>query len=244
MRINPIIRILLVFGLFSSLILGCASSKSRTMGWSAKNIAQSYDRVVNLRDDDNKIIASVDRDWVRSMMVIKTRIERAVEIPTYLLIIEGEKPNAFAWISEQRNMVAFNLAMVEFLQKDADQFAFVFSHEIAHNVEKHSVENRKRNEGLDALGLAVGFGLSFVGVPGGGTISDAGISLVKRKFDRDQEREADALGMRYMKLAGFNPQGAILFNQRMLRKSVGSSIPFLSTHPTGKERIENLKNSM
>ncbi|MBF0381285.1 MAG: M48 family metalloprotease [Magnetococcales bacterium] len=235
---------LLIVTVLTLTLFGCATKKSNTNVWNATQIAQSRYAKVNLYDSNNKKIGSVDTNWIRSIIVIKNRIERVAKIKTHLLITEGEDPNAFAWTNEKHNMVAFNLAMLDFLQKDADQFAFVFSHEIAHNVKRHSQKSSDRDGGLNALGYAVGFGLSMAGIPGAGMLSDAGVTLVKRKFDRDQEREADALGLQYMREAGFNPQGALKFNQRMFNKSKGSSLPFLSTHPTGQERIDSIKSAL
>ncbi|MBF0445377.1 MAG: M48 family metalloprotease [Magnetococcales bacterium] len=225
-------------------IFGCATSTPTTSSWSVEQIAHSNFANINLQNSNKEIVGTVSRDWVRSMVDIKYRIEKVAKIKTHLMITEGDTPNAFAWSNKQHNMIAFNVAMLDFLQKDVDQFAFVFCHEIAHNVKKHSQESSDRDGGLDVLGYAVGVGLSVAGVTGARMLSDAGVTLVKRKYDRDQEREADALGLQYMKLAGFNPQGAIKFNQRMLNKSEGTSLPFLSTHPTTQERINNLKRAL
>jgi predicted Zn-dependent protease len=235
---------LLITALVALSIFGCATSTPNSSSWSAAQLANSNFTTINLQNSDKKMVGTVSRDWMRSMMLIKNRIERVAKIKTHLMITEGESPNAFAWTSNQHNMIAFNIAMLDFLQNDVDQFAFVFCHEIAHNVKKHSEESSDRDDGLNALGYAVGVGLSVAGVPGGGMLSDAGVTLVKRKFDRDQEREADALGLQYMKLAGFNPQGAIKFNRRMMTESEGTSFPFLSTHPTGQERINNLESAL
>lgn len=62
-----------------------------------------------------------------------------------------------------------------------------------------------------------------------------------RPFSRAQELEADALGPQYMARAGYDPQAAIAFWQRMQQLSGdGGPPPFLATHPSSTQRIEEL----
>ncbi len=222
------------------LLSGCAKSPSATQSWNVQRIAQLDTQDVQLMDTRNRAVGMVDRDWIRRMIDAQQRIEKVVGIRTVLLLIEGRDPNASAWMEKRRKVVAFNLGMVRFLEGDIDQFAFVFGHEIAHNLKRHSESRQTRDMGISAVSFALGAGLSYLGVPMGGTITDLGGDMVKRKFDRDQERESDALGIHFMIKAGFDPRGAIRFHQRLLGISDPSYFPFLSTHPTGQERIDNL----
>ena len=62
------------------------------------------------------------------------------------------------------------------------------------------------------------------------------------KYSRTHEYEADHLGLIFMAMAGYNPEEAVAFWQRMVAQSKGSAPPeFLSTHPAGENRIQNLK---
>jgi predicted Zn-dependent protease len=54
-------------------------------------------------------------------------------------------------------------------------------------------------------------------------------------------READAVGVGYAMSAGYDPYGAVRIHEKLLQASGGSLLPFLSSHPSGEERIENLK---
>ena len=67
-------------------------------------------------------------------------------------------------------------------------------------------------------------------------------NLVMLGYSRKQETEADELGLIFMKLAGYNPNYALTFWERMSSASGGKQSPeFLSTHPNDKTRIENIK---
>lgn len=78
-------------------------------------------------------------------------------------------------------------------------------------------------------------------MPGAATIAGLGADLIDASYSRDQEREADALGVGYVMSAGFDPNGGIRLHEKLLKTSRGLSLPFLSSHPSGEERIENLK---
>ena len=81
----------------------------------------------------------------------------------------------------------------------------------------------------------------MAGVPGAGYISGFGADLIEASYSRDDEREADAFGVEYMTAAGFDPGATVRLHEKMLKLPSGVRIPFLSSHPSGQERIENLK---
>ncbi len=81
----------------------------------------------------------------------------------------------------------------------------------------------------------------MAGVPGGGLISGFAADVIDSVYSRDQEREADALGVDYMLANQYDPQGAIRLHELLVKSSSGFRIPFLSSHPSSDERIENLR---
>jgi predicted Zn-dependent protease len=81
----------------------------------------------------------------------------------------------------------------------------------------------------------------MAGVPAAGLISGLGADIIESSFSRDDEREADAWGIDYMMAAGSDPWAAVRLHEKMLALPGGVRIPFLSSHPSGQERIENLK---
>ncbi len=126
--------------------------------------------------------------------------------------------------------------------------AVVMGHEIAHAIAKHGNERM-------SLQLAQQFGGQTLSALAGSQPGVAqnlimaaygvGSGLGVLKYGRNQESEADRLGLIFMAMAGYNPQEAVPFWQRMEAKSGGQAPPeFLSTHPSAGTRQNDLKRHM
>ena len=125
--------------------------------------------------------------------------------------------------------------------------AIVLGHEIAHAVAKHSAEQMskqiRQQYGTQILGGILG---SAVGNNIGSAvqaITSAGFSFANLKYSRDNETEADHMGLIFAAMAGYDPQEAIPFWQRMSQGSTGQS-DILSDHPSDDKRIANLQKVM
>ena len=132
--------------------------------------------------------------------------------------------------------------------KNKDALSIVMGHEIAHAVAKHSVERMSQamtvNLGTQVadifLGGAINRTRNTVGQSTGLDILKVGIM---NPFGRKQESEADYLGLIFSSLAGFDIRESVPLWERMAKKNKGKEPPvFLSTHPSTKNRIENLNN--
>ncbi len=132
--------------------------------------------------------------------------------------------------------------------KNIDALSIVMGHEIAHAVAKHSVERMSHamtiNLGTTVadifLGGAINRTRNTVGQNTGLDIFQLGIM---NPFGRKQETEADYLGLIFSSLSGFDIRESVNLWQRMAEKNKGKEPPvFLSTHPSSKQRIENLKD--
>jgi predicted Zn-dependent protease len=127
------------------------------------------------------------------------------------------------------------------------QLAAVLGHEIGHVTGRHSADQMSRQQ-LATLGLGVGLAVKPELEPLAG-IAQTGIGLLSLKFGRDHEREADALGLRYMSAAGYAPhEMSAVF--RMLER-VGAQgkdthrLPgWLSTHPSPQDRLQRIESSL
>jgi predicted Zn-dependent protease len=129
------------------------------------------------------------------------------------------------------------------ITKDADGLATVMGHEIAHAFARHGAERMSSGILQQAGGVAVALGTEKSKRADIWNMAyGIGSQLGKLKFSRTQESEADKLGLVFMIMAGYNPNKAIEFWQRMAENSKGEKPPvFLSTHPADATRIADLK---
>ncbi len=134
------------------------------------------------------------------------------------------------------------------ITKNTDALSIVMGHEIAHAVARHSVERMSHAMTLNLgttvadifLGGAINRTRNTVGQNTGLDIFQLGIM---NPFGRKQETEADYLGLIFSSLSGYDIRESVKLWERMAKKNKGKEPPvFLSTHPSSKKRIENLKN--
>ncbi|MDD6842661.1 MAG: M48 family metallopeptidase [Prevotellaceae bacterium] len=132
--------------------------------------------------------------------------------------------------------------------KDEASLAIVLGHEIAHAVAKHSAE-RLSNEVRKQYGSQIlGGVLSTSGVSTewqslGSVAFGLGSKLGSAAYSRSQENEADHLGLIFAAMAGYNPEVAVPFWQRMAAQTAGTSSVF-SDHPSDEKRIKNIQGWM
>ncbi len=159
-------------------------------------------------------------------------------------LIEDETPNA--WAMPGGKMVVYTGILP--YTKTPEGLAVVIGHEIAHAVARHGNERMSQGLLIQTGGLALSLALSekpqatqqlFMAAFGIG--STVGISL---PFSRTHEYEADYLGLIFMAMAGYNPNAAVEFWERM--SALGGSRPpeYLSTHPSDQNRIANIQKMM
>jgi len=128
--------------------------------------------------------------------------------------------------------------------QDETGLAVVLGHEVAHAIAKHANERMSQQmlaqygaAGLDALLSKSSSAVQTIGQTVYGLGAQYGVML---PFNRKQELEADHLGLIFMAIAGYSPQAAIPFWQRMSQQ--GSSVPeFMSTHPSDNTRIADIQ---
>ncbi len=129
--------------------------------------------------------------------------------------------------------------------KTADGLAVVMGHEIAHAVAKHSNE-RISQQMLASFGASItNAALSQKSAGTRSTINalygiGAQIGVIL-PFSRQQEYEADRLGLIFMAMAGFDPNEGVAFWQRMSADKTGATFEFMSTHPSDANRIAKMK---
>lgn len=137
------------------------------------------------------------------------------------------------------NKVGFYRGLYEISDRD-DYIATVLGHETGHVTGRHAAERYSRAAatqlGLQVAGTQINSQLAMAAL---GLGAQVGLLL---PFSREQEAEADILGLNYMQRAGYDPKQAIPFWQRM-QEGGGSRPPeFLSTHPDPDNRIQRIRN--
>lgn len=192
----------------------------------------------------------------RSQMVTRvgTRIKSAVE--NYMLQnnMSGELKK-FSWefntISEEvinawcmpGGKVVVYTGLLPITQNET-ALAVVMGHEIAHAIARHGNERMSEGLLLNLGGLALQEALKnkkeetqliFLGLYMIG--SNLAVAL---PHSRMQESEADKLGLIFMSMAGYNPEEAVPFWQRMASVNKNKTPQFLSTHPSDEKRIKDL----
>lgn len=217
---------------------GCATQRPQ---WEADNIANSPSSHLNLTDQKGKVYATVNTESVRVAIAAKNKVEESAgHIRTKFWIDAEKNPNAFAWYNNGQASITLNIGMLQILGEDEEAHAALFGHELAHLYLGHNAKYAQRNSARQAGAAALGLALGLAGVPGGGTIADVATTAIATSYSRDDEREADAQGVKYMVQAGYDPYGAVHMQEK-LANAGGFSIPFLSSHPSGSERIKDMK---
>lgn len=165
-------------------------------------------------------------------------------LPWEFTLLDDDIINAFALPGGK---VFLSRGLAEKMTNEA-QLAAVVGHEIGHVTARHSNERFGQQLGLGIGGAVLGAVIGGVidsdngvgiGAGVGGTVG--GIAALS--YSRDQEIEADRLGMRYMERLGYDPRGAIQVQEILGEASKGQSRPpeILSTHPLSSTRIRALE---
>lgn len=211
--------------------------------WRLEAIAKSEAPAVQLHKGPNRTyVGTLSTLRARLIVEVKTRLESQTGVAADLVLIEGNRPNAFSTpTSKAGPIVGLNLGMIELLGDDRDAYAAVLGHEYAHLTLRHR-EARMGRESLRLLGTAaLAIALGSRGMNhGAADVANLTTQAISTTFSREEERDADRAGLRYAAAAGFDPYGAVRTWERM---SAGGdrSVPFLSSHPASAERVENMR---
>lgn len=151
---------------------------------------------------------------------------------------------ANAWCMPGGKVVVYTGIMP--LVQNENGLATVLGHEIAHAIARHG--NERMSQELAAQFGGEALNVALAKEPGQtrdifNTVYGVGSQVGLLKYSRTHESEADHMGLIFMALAGYNPQEAVPFWQRMAAQSQGSGKPpeILSTHPSDATRIKQIQ---
>ncbi len=184
-------------------------------------------------------------DEVGQKLKNQTETDGPTRAWTYTLL-DSDVINAFALPGEK---VFISRALADKLTSEA-QLAGVLGHETGHVMARHTSKRMAETN-------AVGIGATILGAIGGAitkndtvksglpTLLGAGGQVYLLNHSREEESEADSLGMRYMTRAGYNPHGQLEVMQVLQRESgTGGSPEWLQTHPLPATRIQRVQQEL
>lgn len=159
-------------------------------------------------------------------------------------LVEDETPNAWCMPGGK---VVFYTGILPYT-KDESGLAVVMGHEIAHAIARHGNERMSHQLGVQLGGMALSAAIQekpeqtqMLYLAAFGLGSQVGFML---PYSRLHETEADKMGLVFMAMAGYDPNAAVPFWERMADSSGQKPPEFLSTHPADQTRIQNLKAYM
>jgi Zn-dependent protease with chaperone function len=155
-------------------------------------------------------------------------------------LIGSKQINAFCMPGGK---IAFYTGILEQLQLTDDEVAMVMGHEMAHALREHARERIAKTQATN-LGLRLGSQLLGLGDLGNLAASLGG-QLLTLKFSRGDESDADLVGLELAARAGYEPSAAVSLWRKMGQATGGKEgLAFLSTHPSGPERIRELQQNV
>lgn len=196
----------------------------------AKNtlVAQNSAQVLRLRTIAQRIIPFV-ADWN----------SRAKDWRWEVNLINAKDINAFCMPGGK---IVFYSGILQTLKLSDDEVAMVMGHEIAHALREHA---RERMGKTAATGIGAGLLSQILGLGQvGQTVTNYGAQLLTLQFSRENETDADLVGMELAARAGYDPRAGVSLWKKM-DASGGSAPPqWLSTHPSSSSRISEIEANL
>ncbi|ABE42175.1 M48 family metallopeptidase [Polaromonas sp. JS666] len=190
-------------------------------------------------------LAPADHPQLRRLRAIAARLvphtaqwnDRAREWRWEVNLIGSKQINAFCMPGGK---IAFYTGILDQLKLTDDEAAMVMGHEMAHALREHARARIAKSQGTGTL-LSLGAQLLGLGQIGDMAAS-IGTQLLTLRFSREDETDADLVGLEVAARGGYNPQAAVSLWEKMGQAGGGASGPsFLSTHPSGPARIQQLQ---
>lgn len=159
-------------------------------------------------------------------------------------LIASDQINAFCMPGGR---VGFFSGIITKLKLSDDEVAAIMGHEIAHALREHGRAQMGKSAATN-VGARLGGALisAWLGIDPGvtDTVAQYGAKALTLMYSRDDEREADLIGLDIAARAGFDPRAGVILWQKMAAQNKGAPPAFLSTHPGGADRIAQMNAHM
>jgi len=183
---------------------------------------------------DGRVPDETLQAYVQDIGQSLARVSDRNELEYDYLLVRSKVPNAFALPGGRIFLTAGLMSLME----NERELAAVLGHETGHVCAKHNVKGMQRQMGTSLL-LEVGSAVAGAGDTAKAAAKVVG-SMVNLKYSRNDEYQADELGVRYMARAGYNPWGMVELLTILLNlhdKEPGSLEELFQTHPVSSKRI-------
>ena len=165
--------------------------------------------------------------------------ERASAWKWEVNLIGSKQINAFCMPGGK---IAFYTGILDTLKMTDDEVAAVMGHEIAHALREHARARMGKqaatNIGANVVSQVLGLGNL------GNAALGAGANLLTLKFSRDDESEADLVGLDLMARAGYDPRAGVSLWKKMQAANKGAPPQWMSTHPSSDARIKEIEKHL
>lgn len=138
--------------------------------------------------------------------------------------------------------IAFYTGILDQLKLTDDEAAMIMGHEMAHALREHARERLAKSQAT-SIGLSIASQLLGLGALGDAA-ANLGTQLLTLKYSRDNETESDLVGLEIAARGGYKPEASVSLWQKMQAASNHGGPSFLSTHPSGSHRIEELQANL
>lgn len=155
-----------------------------------------------------------------------------------IVVIDSRNINAFCMPGGK---IAVFTGIIERLKLTDDEIAMIVGHEIAHALREHSRERAAKTTITNVGGRIVG---ALIFGQAGEALGAGGASLLTLKFSRDDEKEADLIGMELAARAGYDPVSGVTLWQKMSQAAKGGPPQWLSTHPASDARVKLIRDNL
>jgi len=221
--------------LFLVLLSGCAINEQKEIEIGQKTHWQ-FEQEFGGRYPDAQL-----QTYVSGVGMNVARYAGRPNLPWQFAVLNSKQVNAFA---VPGGYIYITQGLLFRLESEA-MLAGVLSHEAAHIAHRHSVQQMQRAQTAQGLAMTAGVVGSLFGYGWAGDVTGAVASISLMKYGRDQEKQSDLSGLRYMTQAAYDPRGMVQTMSVLQQASGGKGGPeFLSSHPNPGNRLEYLRETI